>query len=318
MKTSSKKESLCAGVLGGKGRTERRLADALDAVSEFRDYRKLLLEIQQMSPEARTSCPGLAAAVTERAFDAEVAGRALIKHALDSVNELRDEGIFYDAFGKVARELSGDGAKSFFEKLRKEADPAKERFGDVAADLLNEAAGAAEALGLEFSSQRDSLLVRRKNGPQGEDQLRLATTRQLGQAGRVSSAEFFGGRNGRAFVTSPILYTPIDCHHRPIRIHRDHINVDVDMYAATIGGLGATKDLLYQQARRVAELGPRGLRGEDPVTALVVAIAVIGAALVIYGIATNDVGLVVFGAILIAGSAFVAFGGYTLIIGVVV
>ena len=312
----SGKESPCAGLLGGKGRAERRFADALSAVSELSDYRKLLSEIQQMSPEARASCPGLSAAVTDRAFDAEVAGRVLIKHALDSVNELRDEGIFYDAFGKLARELSGDGAKGFFEKLRKEAGPARERFGGAAADLLDEASRAAEALGLGFSTERGALLVRRKNGPQGEDQFRLATTRQLGQAGRVSSAEFFGGRNGRAFVTPPSLYTPIDCHHRPIRVRSD-VAVDIDVYAATVGGLGATKGLLYQHARRVAELGPRGLRGEDPVTAILVAIAVVGAALVIYGIATNDPGLAVFGAILIVGSAFVAFGGYALVLAVV-
>jgi hypothetical protein len=312
----SGKESPCAGILGGKGRAERRLANALDAVSELGEYRKLLSEIQQMSPEARASCPGLAAAVTDRAFDAEVTGRVLIKHALDSVNELRDEGVFYDTCEKVARELSGDGAKNFFADLRKKAGFARERFGPAAADLLDEAAGAAEKLGLEFSAQRGSLLVRWKNGPYGEDQFRLATTRQLGQAGRVSSAEFFSGRNGRAFVTPPSLYTPVDCHHRPIRVG-SQTAVEVDTYAATIGGLGTTKSLLYQHARRVAELGPRGLRGEDPVTAILVAIAVVGAGLVVYGIATNDFGLAVFGAVLIAGAAFVAFGGYALILAVV-
>lgn len=316
MKTPSEKQSLCAGVLDSKGRTERRLTDALSAVSELSDYRKLLSEIQQMSQEASTSCPGLAAAVTDRAFDAEVSGRVLVKHALDSVNDLRDEGIFYDTFGKVAQELSGDGAQAFFEKLRKEATSSSERFGDAVVNLLDESAGAVKALGIEFSVQRDSLLIRRKNGPQGEDELQLATTQQLGQAGRVSSTEFFGGQKDLSFVTFPSLYSPVDCHHRPNRITREAA-VDIDIYAATIGGLGTTKSLLYQHARRVAELGPRGLRGEDPVTAILVGIAIIGAALVVVGIATGNPALAVFGAILIAGSAFVAFGGYVLILAVV-
>jgi hypothetical protein len=313
---SSGTKSFCADVLGSKDRAEHRLPDALGAVSELRAYRNLLSELERMSPEARAACPGLSATVTDRAFDAEVAVRVLIKHALDSVNELRDEGVFYDAIGKLARELSGEGIKNFLGKLRDEAGPASEGFGDAAGTLLEEAAGAVETLGLEFTAQRGSLLISRKNGPQGEDQFRLATTRQLGQAGRVSSDEFFGGRNGRAFVMPPTLLTPVDCHHRPISVRSD-VAMAVDLYAATIGGLATTKGLLYQHARRVAELGPRGLRGEDPVTAILVAIAVIGAGLVIYGIATGNPALAVFGAILIAGAAFVAFGGYVLILAVV-
>lgn len=310
------KESPCAGVLGGRSRAERRLPDVLGAVSELGDYRNLLSDIQRMSPEARVACPGLAATVTDRAFDAETAGRILIKHALDSVNELRDEGVFYDAIGKLARELSGGGAKGFFERLREEAGPAREKFGSTAGVVLEQAAEAAAALGLEFTAQRGSLLVHRKNGPQGEDRFQLATTRQLGQAGRVSSDEFFGGRTGRSFVTSATLFTPVDCHHRPIRVRSD-VAAAVDLYGATIGGLASTKGLLYQHARRVAELGPRGLRGEDPVTAILVAIAVVGAALAVYGIATGNPALAVFGGILVAGAAFVAFGGYVLVLAVV-
>lgn len=309
-------ESPCAAILGSKDRAERHLADALSAVSDFRDYRKLLGDVQAMSPEDRASCPGLAAAVTDRAFDVESSGRILIGQALDSVNNLRDEGGFYAAVAKMAQQLSKNGAQDFFEQLRNEAGAAKERFGDAAADLLNEAARSSKALGLQFSSQRGSLLIGRKQGPQGEDQIHLATTRQLGQAGRVSSAEFFGGRNGRAFVTPPSLYIPIDCHHRPIAVPTKTVAA-LDAYAATVGGLAVTKGLLYQHARRTAELGPRGLRGEDPVTAILIGIAVLGAGVVVYGIATGNAGLAAFGVVLIIGAAFVAFGGYTLILAVV-
>jgi hypothetical protein len=306
-------ESPCAGILGGKDRAERRLADALSAVSDFRNYRKLLVDIQAMSPEDRASCPGLAAAVTDRAFDVEASGRVLISQALDSINNLRDGGGFYNAVARAAQQLSKNGAQDFFEQLRHEAVVAKEKFGDAAAELLNGAAEMSEAMGLQFSSQRGSLVIRRK---QEEVQLQLATTRQLGQAGRVSSAEFFGGRNGRAFATSPSLYTPSDCHHRPIVVRTDRLAA-VDAYAAVVGGLAATKGLLYQHARRTAELGPRGLRGEDPVTAILIGIAVIGAGLVVYGIATGNPALAAFGVVLIAGAAFVGFGGYALLLAVV-
>jgi hypothetical protein len=307
---------MCASVLGGKDRAEQRLTEALAVISDFKDYRKLLADVQAMSSEDRASCPGLAAAVTDRAFNVESRGRVLIGQALDSVNSLRDQGSFYENVARLAHQLTNNGAQEFLEQLRDEAKTANEKFGDAAADLLNEAANATEALGLHFSSQRGSLLVRRKQGPQGEDQIPIATTRQLGQAGRVSSAAFFGGQDRLGFVTFPTLYAPIDCHHRPIIVKADTVAA-LDAYAATVGGLAVTKGLLYQHARRTAELGPRGMRGEDPVTAILIAIAVVGAGLVVYGIATGNYGLAAFGAVLIIGAAFVAFGGYTLILAVV-
>jgi hypothetical protein len=310
----SDKPSPCTELLGDPARAERRVADAFDAVAEFTAYRKLLWGVAQLSPEARAACPGLGATIADRAFDAEVSGRVLIKHALDSLNELRDGGGLYETLGTVAQGLSAEGTSSVIEKLRRDAASGGDHLGEQAAGLLDEAAKAIEAIGLGFSSQKGALLVHRKNGPQGEDQFRLATTRQLGQAGRVSSAEFFGGRNG-AFATSPALYAPKDCHHSPLRI-KDAV-ADVDFYAAAVGGLATSKALLYQHARRVSELGPRGLRGEDPVTAILIAIAVVGAALVVIGIATNNPALAVFGAILIVGAALVAFGGFTLILAIV-
>lgn len=312
---SDENKSACASILGGKDRAEQRLTEALAAISEFKDYRKLLADVQAMSSEARASCPGLAAAVTDRAFNVESSGRVLMSHALDSVNNLRDQGSFYETVATLAQQLTNNDAQDFVEQLRDEAKTAKEKFGDAGADLLNEAANATQALGLQFSSQIGSLLLRRKQGPPGPDQIQIATTRQLGQAGRVSSADFFGGQDRLGFVTSPTLYTPVDCHHQPIVVQVDKAAA-LDAYAATVGGLAVTKGLLYQHARRTAELGPRGMRGEDLLTGILIAIAVIGAGLVIYGIASGSPGLAVFGAILIIGAAFVAFGGATLIIAV--
>jgi hypothetical protein len=308
------KESPCAALLGDPARAERRAADAVDAVAEFTEYRKLLTGLTQLSPEQRAACTGLGAAVADRAFDAEVRGRVLIKHALDSLNELRDGGVLYETLASVGKDLSGEGTPAVLDKVRRGAAAAGERFGEQTAGLLEEAAKAADALGLGFSTQKDVLLVHRKNGPHGEDHFRLATTRQLGQAGRVSSAEFFGGRNG-AFAAAPGLYAPRDCHHSPIRGTASV--ADADFYAAAVGGLATSKALMYQHARRVSELGPRGLRGEVPLTAFLIGIAVIGAALVVIGIVTNDPYLAVFGAILIVGAALVAFGGFALVLAIV-
>jgi hypothetical protein len=307
------KESPCGGLLGSKSRAETRLSEVLGAAVELRDYRKLLLEIQKMSSKAREACPGLATAVTDRAFDAEAAGRVAIQHTLDSINELRDEGTFYDSLGNVAMELTAGGMKGYFEKLR---EPVVERFGVASASLFDEIASAAEELKFEFSAKSSSLIVHSENGLREENQLRLATTRQLGQTGRVSSAEFFGGRNGRTFFTAPSLHVPVDCHHRPIHT-RNRATLAVDLYAATIGGLAVTKDLLYQHARRVAELGARGLRGEDPVTAVAVGLVIVGAVAVGVGIATEEPGVIAFGTFLIAAGACLYFvPGCTVIIGV--
>jgi hypothetical protein len=90
----------------------------------------------------------------------------------------------------------------------------------------------------------------------------------------------------------------------------------LDAYAAAVAGLAASKASLYQHARRVDELGHRGMRGNDPVTAILIAIAVVGVALIIIGAATGNSYIVAFGVLLVVGAALVAFGGFVLIIGV--
>lgn len=313
---ASKKSGACGGLLHDKVRVQRRLVDALGAVSGLKGYRQLLSDIQGLDSEKKASCPDLGRAVADRAFDVEAGGRVLIKHALDSINDLRDTGELYMLMENAAQELSDLDGKDLVKRLEKEGKRARESMGDAAGDMFVEAVNALKDQELGFSLKNGNLVVRRRIGEGQSDKVTIAVTRQPGQMGRVSSDAFFGGRNGRDFVTPNRTFLPADCHHLPALVNRKY-EIPVDIYEGTVSGLGMTKSLLYQHARRVSEIGPRGLRGEDPVTAILIAIAVIGAGLVVYGIATGDGFVAAFGAILIVGAALVAFGGYALILAVV-
>ncbi|MCB2376964.1 hypothetical protein LGH70_05190 [Hymenobacter sp. BT635] len=304
----------CFDLLHDAAHAERQLADALHTVAVFRDYHKLLERFQQLDPADRANCPDLAVAATDRAFDVELKGRVMIKHGLDALNSLRDGGQLYQEVEKAAKVLAQGDIRALLEK---EGDRAREKYGPAAADLFTEALTALEKLDMTFSVQDEHMLIHRKSVDGASEQVSVATTRQAGQLGRVSAGEFFGGWDGKSFITPGRLYTPRDCHHRPELVTiKDRLPVDI--YAGAVSGLAMTKNLLYQHARRVSELGPRGLRGEDPVTAILVGIALVGLAIAIYGVATGNGFLVVFGAILIVGSALVAFGGYTLVLALLV
>jgi len=304
----------CAAILHDPERALRRLGAALEAVAELDRYRELLLQVQALAPSDAARCPGLAATVTGRAYAAETAGRILLKHALDSLNDMRDGGWLYAEFGSFAAGFAGpDGGDAWFERVRQDAGAARQRFGESAGRLLEQAANARQALGLSFVFEQDTLVVRQRDlDPDG---VRIATLQQTGQAGRMSPEQLFQGARLAGFARPLTVPAPSDCHHRPVLVPRQGVR-PVDLYAAALGGIVASKDMLYQQARRNDELGPRGLRGEDPVTAILVAIAVIGAALVVYGIATDDRQLAEFGAVLLVGAALAAFPGYVLVLGV--
>jgi hypothetical protein len=308
--------NVCRKVLHDPAHAESRLDDSLKALAGLNSYAKVLQAINGLDTKTRSSCPELGLAIADRAYDAEIDGRILVKHALDSLNDLRDSGELYGLLDQVREDFSKNDDQYFMDILDREGKKAREKLGDGSVDIFREAVNSVKKLELKFSSKDDRIVVSRRNASGEADKVEIATTRQAGQMGRVSSGEFFGGRDGKAFISPNRIFVPIDCHHRPARVGETH-RLPLDIYAGAVGGLAMTKSLLYQHARRVSELGPRGLRGEDPVTAILVTIAVIGAALVIYGIATGNGYVTVFGAILIVGAALVAFGGFALVLAVV-
>ncbi|MGB8319199.1 MAG: hypothetical protein WCE54_13785, partial [Ignavibacteriaceae bacterium] len=292
------------------------LVASATAFSKLNQYKKLLNDIQKLDKKDSNQCPEISNAVTDYAFNAEANSRLLIKNALDSINDLRDSGALYQIVDDAGKELSKMKSIEILNRLETEGKKAKEQFGSETAEIFSEAVKSLKSLDIKLSAKEGKIIVNKKIVGDQSAKVELSTKRQPGQMGRISSDEFFSGKGGRIFVSPGQLYLPPDCHHKPPSI-KESDRIPADIYAGTVSGLAMTKGLFYQHARRVMELGPRGLRGEDPVTAILIAIAVIGAALVIYGIATGDGFITAFGAVLIAGAALVAFGGFSLILAIV-
>jgi hypothetical protein len=312
--TKGEQSDSCAQILRDDQIDSERLAAATATFNKLRGYRSLLRSAEQLTEEERHRCPGLDDAITDRAFDAEASTRRLIADGLQTVNELRDTGQLYDALHSLAQTGDGLDTDQFAAQLEKHAKRASGEHGEDIGEMIKEAASIVRetALTLRFSDQR---IVLNRPGLGGErDEIGIAVDRLAGAVGRVSRERFFSPDSAHATVWPGRLYLPLDCHHRPLDVRQVTTDV-VDAYSGIVSGLASTKGAIYQHARRTKELGHRGMRGGDPVTVVLVAIAVIGVGLIIYGAVTGNGALVAFGAILVIGAALVAFGGFALILG---
>jgi hypothetical protein len=300
----------CADVLRDAQADANRLAVVDSSFKQLHAYRSLLQSVEQMNQDERDTCPGLADAVTDRAYDAEASARLLFAHGLQTTNELRDTGELYRSLKSLA---DGD-SEALAARLEEQVERAGEKHGDGIADVLREAASLVRKnkLSLRLSDQR--VVLERPDLSGGTEEVGIALERQAGQLGRMSVERFFSPDAAHATIWPGRLYVPIDCHHRPLAVGRRPETL-VDAYSGIVTGMASAKGALYQHARRTEEIGHRGMRGEDPITAAVlIAIAVVGVGLIIYGAVTGNGGLIAFGAILVIGAALVAFGGFGLII----
>src|SRR6476660_1139288 len=91
-----------------------------------------------------------------------------------------------------------------------------------------------------------------------------------------------------AHAGKPNMFTPIspaladdDCHHERQTLIRDRKRVVV--YDTLVGVFGLARESMYRHARVVDRFGRAHLRGEDPITAAGIVIAVIAAAAVVAG-----------------------------------
>lgn len=293
-----------------------RLGTAVASFNALRSYRSLLANVEGMSDEQRTACAGIAETITDRAYNAEAAMRVLIASGLETTNELRDTGQLYSAMQAFAK----DGSSLDHKQLAARLDEVKQSLDGKRAEQLTDIFDEAEKLirktklSCEFSDQR---IVLSRAGVEGKrDEFGIALSRQPGQIGRVSVDDFFSPDTTRVHVAPGRLFVPRDCHHRPFDMEVSKLP-PLDPYAGIVSGLAASKGAFYQHARRTAELGHRGMRGADPVTAaILIGIAVVGLALIIVGAVEGDPELIGFGAILVLGSVLVWCCGYALIIGV--
>ncbi|MFL5963801.1 MAG: hypothetical protein ACJ757_13005 [Gaiellaceae bacterium] len=302
----------CAEILRDPQADANRLAAVESTFKQLRGYRSLLQSVEQMNRDERDECPGLAEAITDRAYDAEAATRLLFAHGLQTANELRDTGELY----RSLRGLAGDGldSEALATRLDEQVEEAGHKHGDDIADLLREAASLVRETELSLRLSEQRIVLERPDLSGGTEEVGIALERQAGQLGRVSVERFFSPDAAHATIWPGRLYLPQDCHHRPLVTSR-HPETLVDAYSGIVTGMASAKGALYQHARRTEEIGHRGMRGEDPITAVVlIAIAVVGVGLIIYGAVTGNGALIAFGAILVIGAALVAFGGFGLII----
>jgi len=305
----------CRELLHDEAEAERRVATALESFRRLRSYDALLGKLATMDPEDQRRCHGLTDAMSDRAYDAEAAGRTLIAAGLQTVNELRDSGGLYEAMQALAAELKEADADELASRLENQIDEIRARFGEGAEAPLQEAADRIREAKFTVASSKERLVLGRPSLVKEQEDIALGFGPQPGQRGRVSVSDFFSTDPTVNRVWPGRLYVPDDCHHRPVLVGPYEMP-NIDAYAGILSGLAATKGALYQHARRVDELGHRGMRGNDPVTAILIGIAVVGLALVIIGAATGNGYVVAFGTLLIVGAALVAFGGFALIIGV--
>lgn len=305
----------CQELLHDPRALERRAHSALDAFARLHEYRDLLRDVDALNDDERGRCPGLSDALPDRAYDAEAAGRVLIAHGLQTLNELRDSGQLYDTMRAFAAETERADVDELASRLEKHIDESRASDGDGAASLLHEAAAHVRAANLTVSCSRQRIVLNRPGVAAEQEEVMIALERRPGQRGRVSVDEFFSPTDVEGRVLPGRVYAPRDCHHRPIRVRP--VGVAVDAYAGALAGLAATKASLYQHARRADELDHRSVRGNDPLTAILTGIAIVGVALIIYGAATGNGYLLAFGVVLVIGAALVAFGGFGLVLAVV-
>lgn len=276
----------------------------------LQEYRSLLSQLATI--QEKEACRRVRPLITERAYRAEIMGRALIAETLDAVNVHRDASSWYERVGNGLSALAGMGKEGLEKVLTGAAQGIDKAFGFDSQNFIDEGIAALRTLELRLTpAERGTILS--YNSPMGGSITRtLSATPQLGQRGRVGVAEFFGAHGSPGYQVSGPLWVQPDCHSRTIAID-SLVKQPVDLYAGVLAGLATMKGQMYQHARRVEELGPRALRGNDPVSAVLVVIAVVGAGLLIYGLATGNYDVAAFGAILLIGCALVAFAGFTLV-----
>lgn len=292
-----------------------RLQAALSCVDVLRDYQSFLDGVDR-ERERNPACHVAPDLLAERAFEAEAAMRVLSSHGLDAMNELRDSGglarvgawvksvdgkqLDFDEALRLCRELQADGSGIDLSCL------------DVLPDL-------ARQRGLKMVSRRGRIRLSGR-GLQGEErEIAIEMSPRHGSLGRIGRAAFFGARGASGpFATAIPVYSPETCHYREVVLDRRRTSI-VDAYAAVLSGMASANQIMYRHARQVEAFGRGGLRGNDPISAIVGAvIAVIGIVLVVVGAAVDSPALIGFGIVTILGGVCIAAGLCSLVVAVLI
>jgi hypothetical protein len=276
----NKRHKDCFDVLVNLDAAEERVQTAMAAYSRYASYWTLHNKVREQDPKELESCPELLRQVAERAVDGERDLRILLKEGIDAVNEVADSGRLEsviekanDFFTKHSLADLENGLRAAQKGLAKRYPAADLSFLDSAFDLLKK---NVESLQVE----KGNITVTYKAGDKKTERVVIEAKPRPGQVGRFSARDFFG----RPITASVPVYVPADCHHRTQTATDNDLGKILDVYGSLLGGFAAAKESAYRHVRKVNEIGITRRRGNDPITAIIVIVAAVAAALVIAGV----------------------------------
>jgi hypothetical protein len=311
-----------------------RLEAMTSSFTHLVEFREMLNTIAK-DGNCRKLYPNLRRHVADAAFDAERHSRLASKLGLDAMNELRDSGTLQQSLRRAIAEIEKskdpsalipdniNRAKEFFAKHYKQLDTA----------FFDEALSHYRQLEIQLGSHKNKIAVEAKLGDGRPVIFRIDPAGNPGASGRISSSEFFGGLSApEVLKTIGPVWTQEDCHHRDQWDPQIFEGGDLDLYGGYVGGLKSSNELLYNYARRVDEVGTPYLNGRDPLTAILVGLAIVAAVLIISGVVIEigcatgawsgdvcnyGIWLILFGVIIGGGVLCVALGACQLVLAII-
>jgi hypothetical protein len=277
-----------------------------EGVQHLVDYRKFLSQLEGGS----SSCSGLQGQAGDRAFDAESTFRVMLAETVQSLNDLRDSGMFHAQLESFAATLGTEekSVSGMFQGMKEELSKAPIHLPD---EFFQELHAMLERQDVQMRHDAKSgVIVMRGRRATGDTPvtIRVRLSPQVGDLGRVGVEQFFGADGGAGLLASRPVPAPPDCHHQSNRTEAEHSRT-VDAYSTLLGGLATARESMYRHARKVSEYGhgETMVRAHDPVVVFLALAAVYAIVGVVFGF------LYAFGASILnpIGSAilsFLAFG----------
>jgi hypothetical protein len=250
---------------------KRRGAVVSSAVSALADYRAYLSNLESAG-EAATPCSGLRGQLSERAFDAEVQVRMLLAEGLNSLNDLRDSGMFQVNLAAFAEAL--DSGTIDFRQTAQESVKKVQELLDLPAAFADEMLGMMErrAVTVRYERETGSLVVRGNDLGNATRETRIRVAPQAGDMGRIGLQHFFSGEGGFSIQPEPPGGASSDCHRRTGEIQQPP---SIDAYSAMVATMASAREAIYSHARKVSQYGHGTLlRAKDPVVAGLVVVGV--------------------------------------------
>jgi hypothetical protein len=307
-----------------------RLKVTASSAAHLMEFRN---KLEKLSKEKMCSkaYPNMHRHMTDAAYEAEYHTRIISKYGLNAMNELRDSGMLNKTLDRIIKG-SEITKKSIPDAISKAKKHLSKEFKDIDTSFLDEALSVYDQLDIELRVEKEKIFVEGRLGDGGKVRFPVSAGPKPGNKGRLSSSEFFTGlSSGEAIKVAGAYWVPENCHHRERAPFGNLMEKDLDIYGAYVGAMKNSNELSYLYARRLEEVGTPSISGRDPVTAILVALAIVAAALVISGIVIEigcaadawsgdvcDYGFwLIFAGIILGGVVCVASGFCELVIGVI-